>query len=329
MANLDAKTDTPSVPEKRGFWGRFLFRGMLIGGIGLVFFLAFLIAVTVPNLQLEVSPPEISGPEQAERNRNASPSSTAPTSGTLSGTASDSTSGTQPILNLDDYPHLSPTMRKFTQVWLDQCEETRKVCEKISDPALRAQTLASLQKGWEKMRVLLNLPLKWDDQTFEETFRYLEGDNSLYDEFATPKAMDFETWEPFYKVFWEVRDAILKERDCYNFLGRRMAFEFFIHSRHWDYAELSCASADLDSYYHHPFYQAGMNSWEEELYCLRQMGAPGWASLAGRSYQRAFDSQWPTQAPNMYMFGLRFAGYLPSVLVEKRKQEKLSTRNPD
>jgi hypothetical protein len=64
MSNTNTQTDPVSPPPKRGFWGRFLFRGMLIGGIGLVFFLAFLVAITLPNLRREVAPPDISGPGQ-------------------------------------------------------------------------------------------------------------------------------------------------------------------------------------------------------------------------------------------------------------------------
>ncbi len=161
MDNLNTDTHPISIPAKRGFWGRFLFRGMIVGGIFLVLLLAFLVAVTVPNLRRKVSPPEISGVEQVER--NTSESSTSPTSGTLP--ASDSTSGTQPILNLDDYPHLSPKMRELTQAWLDQCAKTDKALDTITDPTLRAQVRTYL-KEQRKIQAFLNLPLEWDNLRF-------------------------------------------------------------------------------------------------------------------------------------------------------------------
>ncbi|HPS02973.1 MAG TPA: hypothetical protein PLA90_15650, partial [Candidatus Sumerlaeota bacterium] len=105
-------------------------------------FFAFLVVITIPNLWREVAPPEISGPNRVEG--NAAKPSAPPTPRTLSGSADVSTSGTRP-LNLDDFPHLSPTMRKLAQGWLDQCAETDRLIAAISDPALRAQALSLLK----------------------------------------------------------------------------------------------------------------------------------------------------------------------------------------
>jgi hypothetical protein len=118
MTKLNANSDnTPSTPPKRGGWRRLFLWGALAGGVVFVLLLIILIALTVPNLRREVAPPEVSGAHRVTQSQNSPEHLTLPTSGTLS--VSVSTSGTQPF-NLDDFPHLSPTMRKMTQEWLDQ-----------------------------------------------------------------------------------------------------------------------------------------------------------------------------------------------------------------
>jgi hypothetical protein len=317
---------------------------MLIAGIGLVFLLTFLIAITVPNLRREVAPPEISEPGQVERNRNASPSSTAPTSGTLSGRASDSTSGTHPLLNLDDYPHLSPTMRKMTQVWLDQLSVTDKSLETISDPVQRAQLLEFLEKCRRNTQAFLNEPLRWGQYPDLEWDKYADGNGTYYTDLKWRKFFTYseylntvssiknlEDWMQFKSAHPEFEQAFNKESSCAGSLLTRMGFEFAVYNQRWDFASFTCAVNDLYPQMH-PFQD--VNSWEEELYCMRQMGVLGTACLAGRSYQHAIDPQWPDPSMSETLYYLRGAGYLPiflnAVIRRTNVQENVSpVENPD
>jgi hypothetical protein len=78
-----------------------------------------------------------------------------------------------------------------------------------------------------------------------------------------------------------------------------------------------------------------LNSWEEEIYCLQQMGVPGWACLAGRSYQRTFDSRREGQPPaNQFQYYLRLPGYLPlcgTLAARKLLSQEIESapKNPD
>ncbi|HNY27666.1 MAG TPA: hypothetical protein PKH31_09825 [Candidatus Sumerlaeota bacterium] len=166
--DLDSNIPSPMPPRKAG-WRRFFLWTLL--GTGVLFFLALvlLIALTVPNLRREVTPPEVSGAHRVGQSKNAPDHPTAPTSGTLS--VSVSPSGTSP-LNLDNFPHLSPTMRKMTQDWLDRCAETDRALAAIADPALRAQ-MAELLKDRGNMRAFLNLPLEWENLPYEEAHNHV------------------------------------------------------------------------------------------------------------------------------------------------------------
>jgi hypothetical protein len=260
---------------------------MLIGGICLVFLLAFLIAVTIPNLRREVAPPEISGPEQAERNRTAP--STVATSGTLVSDAA-LTSGTRPFLNLDNFPHLSPTLRRLTQAWLDRIPATDKALETISDPVLRAQIRAFLMES-RQIQAYLNLPLTWDNKA--------ENNRVEWTCYKTPNPTmpsfeSFETWHHFLATYPEFKSVFQLEEACADVLRERMQFESLVHNGAWEDAAYICARGDQYSHINSPLLQKWeqLSGWEEEYYCLRQMGAAGWICLAGRSYQRALDSQW-------------------------------------
>ncbi len=326
MDNLNTDTHPTSIPAKRRFWGRFLFRGMLVGGIFLVLLLTFLVAVTVPNLRREVAPPEISGPGQVER--NTSESSTSPTLGTL--TVTDSTSGTQSFLNLDDYPHLSPKMRELTQAWLDRVSGTDKVLETIPDPVKRDQARTFLKEQREKIHAVLALPQNRDRQAFQNMNRW-------YFMFPENVRLITDTFHMFLSSHPKFEAALNEEGIRFCTLSERMAFEFYVREGDWALAATSCATADRNSSGELSSYRRWekMNSWEEEVYCLRQMGVPGWACLAGRSYQRALDSLWHNQPPaNRFQYNLRTLGYLPmnaglSIFAEKTKENESAPKNSD
>ncbi len=317
MADSNANPGLPSTSPRRGFWRRLLFRGILVGGVCVVLFLIFLIAITVPNLRREVTPPEISGPGQVERNESVP--STPPSS------------GTQPFLNLDDYPHVSPTLRKLAQAWLDRVPETDKTLDTITDPALRAQVREFLKER-RRIQTFLNLPLKWDKLT-----RLEWGKGLAYSEIPNPTMPTIEgygDWNQLLETYPEFGRAFEEERSWASVLGERMRFEFEVHGERWDSAALYCTRGDHYSNLDLQEWE-GLNSWEEEIYCLQQMGVPGWACLAGRSYQRAFDSRRQGQPPaNQFQYYLRLPGYLPlfGTLAARKllpQENESAPKNPD
>ncbi len=115
-------------------------------------------------------------------------------------------------------------------------------------------------------------------------------------------------WREFLRTYPEFRSAYEEEKNYSPVLLERMGFEFSVHTQRWEDAALSCVSGDISSNKR----MSEVSNWEEEVYCLRQMGAPGLACLAGRSYQRALDSQRQGQSPtNKFQRYLRYPGYLP------------------
>jgi hypothetical protein len=295
--------DNASSPQpKRGLW-RFFLWGIGLGGGGLLLFGIFLVSITIPNLRREVAPPEVSGPEQTQRNAAQSPVS--PTSRTL--TVSSPTSGTQPLLNLDDFPHLSPRMRELAQSWLDRCSETDKALDSIADPVLRVQALALLDR--KKAKMWLNFPLEWGNRTFQEEkqrllrLREQYSQNvplwrPLYVSDETEEGLHFRPGAEFLKECSEFSTALEKEDFRFFVLTKRIDFEFFIYSHDWDTAADSCSISAIMSLSRWDYADSSVrgewreiNTWDEELYCRRQMGMQGLLGLARRSYQHALDTQ--------------------------------------
>ncbi|HNY29211.1 MAG TPA: hypothetical protein PKH31_17700, partial [Candidatus Sumerlaeota bacterium] len=142
---------TASPSPKRGFWRRLFLWGLLGGGVLFGVLGVFLIGIALPDLRREVAPPEISGMEQIARvdNTRETPRlDDAPTSKT----AALDLSG-QVVLNLDDFPHLSPTMRREAETWI-KTWNTRIVPDTlaIEDPVLRNQNWEALSRYVEAMR---------------------------------------------------------------------------------------------------------------------------------------------------------------------------------
>ena len=310
----ESGADSSIRPKPR--FGRYL-RWVMFGATAVVFlFCAFLIAITVPNLRREVAPPEISGVEQVAR--NAAKPSAPPTPRTLSGSADVSTSGTRP-LNLDDFPHLSPTMRKLAQGWLDQCAETDRLIAALSDPALRAQALSLLKDRETRMRAFLNLPLEWESQPCRETFRHIGelepyglacfGLRDLYLHFDIPGVDPWKSIE-FLQKLPELADSLAREVTRLDVMTERMYFELQVHNRMWNTAASSCVRADRAA--HANFYNqkpcdawvrarnAEAYAWEEEVYCMRQAGVAGLAGLTAHSYQRVLDSVMDDPDPSLF-----------------------------
>jgi len=268
----------------------------------------FLLAVTLPNLYRDLPTPQISGPQQIARNASEYPPSNTQTTDA-------STSETVATLNLNDFPHLSPTLRSLTQAWLDQCTETDLVVSAITDADLRAQALEFL-KHRGKMRLFLNLPLEWENLTYEESFKrlfqlshnkgpygrnYLELQAYLLQDWLPKQYAGGDERIVFLKKCADFSDAFGKEMFRFSILENRMRFEFGIESRHWNQTIWCCYTANSLSHYgylthpHQDEWQRKqwdeVNTWDEESYCLRQMGWRGLVYLTDRSYQRALDNQ--------------------------------------
>lgn len=304
-----------SPPPKKHF-GRFLLWAALVGGLCFFLFLVLLAAVTTPNLRREVAPPEISGVKQKGRLSGASDSPTSkalPASGGV-------TSGTQPLLNLDDFQHLSPKMRELAQAWLDQCAETDRTLDSIAEPVLRARIAAFLEGREEKMRTFLNFPLEWGDQPFQKTLDAL----ALY-RFSNRDETDNDTWKLLLQQCPEFAAVFEKERCRSSLLKFRLSFEFCAERQHWNSAAEWCAAADRMSHLDYPDLAPlrDMNGWDEEIYCWRQMGPSGLAALTARSYQRALDARMEDRPTRPFYHRLRMAGDVVvwSVLMRKTDAE--------
>ncbi|HPS02975.1 MAG TPA: hypothetical protein PLA90_15660 [Candidatus Sumerlaeota bacterium] len=286
--------DAASSPQpKRRFW-RFFLWGIGVGGVFLILFLNVLIPVVGPDLRREVTAPVISGSRQAE----SPPLS--PTSSTLSVSPLSSspapTSETQAVLNLDDFPHLSQKMRELGQAWLDQYMKTRKVLDVISDSTLRAQVVALLNDREMRMRTFLNRPLEWENQTFDAACLSLQQNPfCLYEK----KKLEGDS---FWEQCPEFDRAINAQQSWEGKIKNRLYFELCVHSRRWQGATDLCERMGGDN----------VISWDEEVYCWRQMGASGRVYLAGRSYMKAIDAKWDREPwPTGEQYYRRLAEYAP------------------
>jgi hypothetical protein len=328
--NEGAKTGA-ATRRKSGFWRVFKWAA-LAGGGGLVLLLGLLVAIAVPDLRREIPPPEISGPDRVAS--NSSDLSTSSTSRTQSG--GDSTSGTSAVLNLDDFPHLSPTMRSLTQAWLDQCAETDQALDRISDPTLRAQA-AVLLENRGKMHALLDFPMEWDKFEWIEGFNQINklrvkpfGELSVY--FSLSKLRDphcnledrialevekiefrFYTSRAINQKINRNEQALLsvmkgcpefviafsKEMPKVDSIKRRMHIELAVHHRKW-------LQVTKEGFYNEAWGwdlnhilpgESLYVSRDEEAYALRQLGIRGGVGLVTRSCEVALKSHMENRIP--------------------------------
>ncbi|HNY28740.1 MAG TPA: hypothetical protein PLA90_05020 [Candidatus Sumerlaeota bacterium] len=323
MSESNTNSNTPpSIPPKRWGWRRLFLWGVLAGGGCLFLFLVLLAGITLPNLWRKVPPPEISGPQRVSGNASDQPASKTSSSETF-------TSGTLTTLNLDDYPHLSPKMRELAQAWFEQYRKTIEALDTIPDPVLRAQAAATLENLW-KMQLFLKLPLEWGNQTHWNAFAgivtldvQMRGGVSAYqqdiNELVCPGMNKGKS--PFQQLSSECpefTEIFRKEASYFVALTSRMQFELAAYHQKWIRAEFDCWTNNTfalmapeggvlrDAY-----------SWEDEVYCLRQLGGRGITALVARSYQRALDSHVANRLPESLFLKVRGVGNLvliPTVL---------------
>jgi hypothetical protein len=325
--------------------------GLVSGGLFLLF-LGFVVVIAVPTLRRELPPPEISGPDRVSRNASVPPPLETP--GTATGSSSRPTSGTHTLLNLDDFPHLSPTMRNLTRDWLDQCAETDQALEAIPDPALRARAVALL-KNRGKINELLSRPLEWGKGTdwMEEEAQNLHKRDAVYGEYFTFNALCMIRYFPGRPSEYKqsLRDssgfdprkadeliqllekcpafasAIAKEADRLWGVSERMGFESYVYHCKW-YLAVEQSYIRFRMIEHSPDAPSSSEesvpvvSLEEEMYCLRQLGIPGKVGMVARTSQQAIRSHLKNRVSKyafdriaLYEMGEDFAGMVMEVSV--------------
>jgi hypothetical protein len=231
-----------------------------------------------------------------------------------------STSATQAQENLDDFPHLSPTLRNLARVWFERCAETDKAIETIPDLTLRRQAIVFLEGRREKMRAFLNFPLEWKSPPGPQTeeiwtrFRFYNRD-----------AVDEEAWNNLLTQYPDFADVLEREQRRLHVARFRMFFELCAHNRRWDEAAEWCASAERISRLDYPDLSEfrEVSQWDEEVYCWRQMGPTGVLALSARSYQRALDTRMQNLPTSPFYHRLRMAGDLVvwSVIMREKEEE--------
>jgi len=228
-------------------------------------------------------------------------------------------------------------MRKLAQSWLDQCEETSKALDAITDPALRVQAVGYL-KDREKVWAFLNHPLEWGRQGFEanqkatenlrlgrpysaERERIYAGPEIVYTasgEFSSGSGKSLEEVKEFQKKCGEFVRAFQKEKTQFEALERRAFFEFCVQDGQWVHAAVACdrnarQSQGGDNFqffsgeYHRTPEFGEVSTWDEELYCLQQSNL-GASYKTLRSYQHLLDSRLQGRVPQELLLGLRGAG---------------------
>lgn len=324
-----------SVPAKRGGWRRLFLWSVLTGAVLFVSFLILLTVLTVPNLRRDVAPPEVSGAHRVSRRTIPESPGVLPSASSESAIApSRPPSGGPSLFNLDDFPHLSPTMRTLSQAWLDQCGETSRALDSIPDPDRRNQMLHFLKIRKDKMRAFLNAPLEWKDQTFKEAESRTWRARSIY-------------YGGIFDFCPELDATLRKEANRSNVLSERMAFEYYASLKMWDLAADACGWADREASYQHEFLKAWrrgrelpadpeslagyreVNTWDEEVYCLRQMGGRGLVALTARSYQQAVGARMKGQE-NSTLFQIVRLGTAPLLIptvLAPASQERGRARN--
>ncbi len=287
-ANEVSSASSSSTSSKRGFWRR-LFRWCLLGG-GIFFgvFLVFLVKITLPDLRREVAPPEISGPEQIARvdNTRENPQlGDAPTSKT----AALDQSG-RVILDLDDFPHLSPTMRREAETWV-RTWNTRIVPDilAIEDPDLRKQKWDLTSEYIEILRSHLNLPVEWETLSNATAYEKTEACSSYWHNkplLAHPGFSALQERLRFERaVYYEDWAEAVGFRDT-GVWAKRVASNGMQYSSDFDWRDLG--NAGVETGVSRP---TDRDFWNERVYCWRQMGFVGQLGLVANSYERSLRTQ--------------------------------------
>lgn len=290
---MDEKSISPSRSWKKRL-GRLV---LWMLGVFLLVSLS-LIGISLPNLTREVSPPEISGPRQIKKiapngettrpgeNETTPRPDDAPTSRTVILDASG-----REILNLRDFPHLSPTMRLLAEEWITAWKELEKIAEADSDSTTSARAQQKLVQTAQYIPGYLNFPLEWGKISYQEAldkeFNFL-----LQNGFARNSILGALPDEQVALPFAMRLDSI-----CFDMRSRLLS-ELAI--QHGEWRDSILAFSQINTYRRHQEYydssQIAQRCWEDELYCWRQMGLAGQVGLIARSYEKRIPL---SQNPNL------------------------------
>jgi len=274
--------DEKSVSSSRSWKKRLGCLALWMLGVFLIGSLV-LIGISLPNLTREVSPPEISGPRQLEKTardgettRPGEDETTprpddAPTSRTVILDASG-----REILNLRDFPHLSPTMRYLAEEWIVAWKELNLEAGTVSDSTTRTLIQEKMQRLVEGMKRYWDLPRAWENATHHDSIYKIieiERENSLNLGILSTLCRINEVGSP---EEWAGLKSIHR-----NMEGR-MVSELAIQDGEWDFA-ISSFRQFVDDSSSSPMTQ---QCWEDEIFCWRQMGLAGRIGLVARSYDK-------------------------------------------
>jgi hypothetical protein len=269
----DAITEaSTSIPPKRRLWIHLFLWGFLGGGILFSGFLVFLIRLTLPDLRREGTPPEISGTEQIARVDN-NEKTLRPDNAPTSRTAVLDQSG-RVVLNLDDFPHLSPTMRQFAEAWVEAWNETIRKIEVIDEPVLRGQLLEKMSRYADAFKSLLDFPVEWEKNSYgtsRDKIRLTQLQMyELFDRDIGYLGVRAKKSEEEKRI----DDDIFRTFSMFHKFEYRMYFELAIQAGEWVDAA-------------HQGYLVN----DERVFCFRQMGFAGKMVLAADFLKRRFEDQ--------------------------------------
>jgi hypothetical protein len=296
-SKMDEKTSLPPGKKKKWFWR------LLIGGLAAFGLVSLgLIGISLPDLTRKVSSPVISGPRQLEKtardgetalpdgNGETPRSDDAPTSRTVLVDASG-----REILNLRDFPHLSPTMRYLAEEWIVAWKELAPAQDLDQESTTTLYIQEKIGKSVEAFRQYLNLPQEWEKIPYQEAL----DKESIMRMKASSVLADLRA-----VLAGKRNDSLLYDSSLLQYktldrdMGNRMQSELAIQHGEWRDAvhalfRFNTYRRDAERYDSLPVTQ---QSWEDELYCWRQMGVAGQIGLIARSYEESIP---PPQNPNL------------------------------
>jgi hypothetical protein len=289
--------DENSVSPSRSWKKRLGRLALWMLGVFLLFSLG-LIGISLPNLTQKVSPPEISGPRQLERIAQNGEVSRTDKNGETPRPDDEPTSRTvivdasgREVLNLRDFPHLSPTMQLLTEEWIVAWKELEKIAKVDNDSTNSARARQRLFQIAQYIQGYLNFPLEWGNISYQKAldkeFMFLLQNglacNSILgdlpdEQVALPFAMRLDS------ICFDMRSRLLSE----------------LAIQHGEWRDSILAFSQINTYRRHQEYydssQIAQRCWEDELYCWRQMGLAGQVGLIARSYEKRIP---PSQTPNL------------------------------
>jgi len=304
------------------FWKKRLWR-LVFWTLGTFLLVSLgLLALSLPDLTRKVAPPVISGSHPFEKTPQNGEVSRPDENGETPRTDDTPTSRTvlvdasgQEILNLRDFPHLSPTMRYLAEEWFVAWKELEKIAEVDSDLATRTLIQEKMQRLVEGMKRYLDLPLAWKNDThYDFIFKMTE--------IGEKNSLNLEVLSTFCRIN-EVGTPgeWARLKSIHDDMNNRIQSELAIRHGMWG------AAVD-DLYRINSGYEKSYDSrtvtrqcWEDELFCWRQMGLAGQMGLVARSCEERFLPQVETPTFRRHLM------HMPAVAVWGLARELSQKKN--